>query len=128
MILATGFANAGSCQESHVDTVQTVDYGKMPPVYFSNILYWERNYDKDNHLLFEALKYNSCFVGTFVNYWKNGKVKTKGQYLTNTTGIWTSLQSRGLCSVQEGEWKNFDEAGKLIRTVIYKTGKIFKED
>jgi antitoxin component YwqK of YwqJK toxin-antitoxin module len=110
-----------------IDTVTTADFGKMPPVYFSNKVYWERNYDNKNHLLFEALKYNACFIGEYLNYWENGKLKTKGQYLQNPTTDWTGLQKRGLCSVMQGEWKNFDATGNLKKTVVYEQGKIIKE-
>jgi antitoxin component YwqK of YwqJK toxin-antitoxin module len=110
-----------------IDTVQTVDYGKMPPVYFSNKLYWERNYDKDNHLMFEGLKYNSCFIGAFVNYWDNGKVKTRGQYLRDTTASLNDLETHGLCSVMTGEWKNYNRDGILLSTALYDKGKIIKE-
>lgn len=110
-----------------VDTVTTVDYGKMPPVYFSNKVYWEKNYDNKNHLLFEGLKYNSCFIGAFINYWNNGNIKTIGKYLSDATGKMSDLQSRGFCSVQTGEWKNYDETGKLTSTVLYDKGKVIKE-
>ena len=125
MVTSLGFAIYSHSQP--IDTVTTVDYGKMPPVYFSNKVYWERNYDNKNHLLFEALKYNSCFIGAFINYWDNGKIKTKGQYVHNTTTNWNGLQKRGLCSVQDNTWKNYNKEGKLIKTVIYKKGKIIKE-
>ena len=129
-ILITLFAvismiNSGHCQA--IDTVQTVDYGKMPPVYFSNKIYWERNYDKDNHLLFEALKYNSCFIGAFVNYWKNGRVKTCGQFLRDTTVSLKKMPANEKCSTMNGGWKNFNEAGNLISAVLYDKGKIIKE-
>ena len=125
LLAICGFANSGRSQA--IDTVQTVDYGKMPPVYFSNKVYWEINYDNQNHLLFEGLKYNSCFIGAFVNYWNNGKVKTKGQYVKNKTHDWTNHKSRGLCSVQDSVWKNYNENGELIKTVVYKKGTIIKE-
>ncbi len=110
-----------------IDTVQTFDYGKMPPVYFSDKVYWEKNYDKDNHLLFEALKYNSCFIGAFVNYWNNGRVKTCGQYLRDTTVSLKDLVKSEKCSTMNGGWKNFNEAGVLISTFLYDKGKIIKE-
>ncbi|HYM93139.1 MAG TPA: hypothetical protein VET23_03295 [Chitinophagaceae bacterium] len=110
-----------------IDTVITVNYGKMPPVYFSDKIYWERNYDKNNRLLFEGLKYNSCFIGDFVNYWPNGRVKTKGGYLKNNSNDWKELEGRGLCSVMEGEWKNYDGEGKLLSIAIYDKGKIIKQ-
>jgi antitoxin component YwqK of YwqJK toxin-antitoxin module len=110
-----------------IDTVQTVDYGKMPPVYFSGKVYWEKNYDKENHLLFEGLKYNSCFIGAFVNYWENGNIKTSGQYLQDSTVSMKDLSTHGLCSVPQGEWKNYNQEGILLSTVLYDKGKIIKE-
>ena len=114
-------------QTGTVDTVTTVDFGKMPPVYSSNKVYWEKNYDDKNHLLFEALKYKSCFIGPFISYSENGKLKMTGQYVQNNSGKWEDLQSRGFCSVHEGEWKSFDQNGKRTKTVVYKGGKIVKE-
>ena len=111
-----------------VDTVKTVNNGKMPPVYFSNKVYWEKNYDKDNQLLYEGLKYNSCFIGSYINYWPCGIVKTTGQYVHNPTGNWTRLKERGLCSIQDGAWKDYTEDGDVKHTVIYNKGKIIKEN
>ena len=118
---------AYSAQAQKIDTVQTFSYGKMPPVYFSNKVYWERNYDMDNHLEFEALKYNSCYIGDFINYWKSGGIKTKGQYRQDTTGDLVNLREHGLCSMKEGEWKAYTEDGKLQNTFLYKNDIIIKE-
>lgn len=125
-LLITCFSCYGHSQA--IDTVSTYNFGKMPPVYFSNKQYWERNYDNQNHLLFEALKYNECFIGPYSNYWTSGKVKTTGQYLSNSSGNWADLRQRGLCSVMDSTWKNYDENGHLSSTVIYKEGKLVKEE
>ena len=125
LLLVCGFINNSHSQV--IDTVQTFDFGKMPPVYFSSKVYWERNYNNQNHLMFEGLKYKTCFIGAFVNYWNNGKAKTKGQYIKNNTYDWTNLQSRVLCSVQDSVWKNYNEARELSKTVVYKKGEIVKE-
>lgn len=117
-----------SLHSQAIDTVTTVNYGKMPPVYFSNKVFWERNYDNKNHLLFEGLKYNECFIGAFVNYWSNGTVKTIGKYLSNSSGDWNNLRDRGLCSVMDGEWKSYNDAGELTSTVIYNNGIVIKQD
>lgn len=114
-------------EQSTIDTAITANFGKMPPVYFSNKVYWEKNYDKDNHLLYEALKYNSCFIGEYFGYYNDRKLKSSGQYLANTTGDWANLKKRGLCSVMDGEWKNFDASGNLKKTVVYKQGEVIKE-
>ena len=39
----------------------------------------------------------------------------------------TELKKGGLCSVQEGTWKNYNEEGELKETFEYKDGKIIKE-
>jgi len=110
-----------------IDTVNTYSFGKMPPVYFENKLYWEKNYDDKGHLNFQGLSYNNCHVGDYTNYHKNGNVKTKGQYKSNTTDDWTNLNDRGLCSVPDGEWKTYSETGELEHTIIYENGNIIKE-
>ena len=78
-------------------------------------------------MLFEGLCYNSCHVGAYINYYLNGNIKTKGQYKENTTGDWSKLDERGLCSVQVGEWKVYSENGELKSTVLYEDGKFVKE-
>jgi antitoxin component YwqK of YwqJK toxin-antitoxin module len=127
LLIATHLV-AISLHSQVIDTVTTVNYGKMPPVYFSDKIYWERNYDNKNHLVFEGLKYNECFIGAFVNYWSNGTIKTKGQYVSNTSGDWKKLRERGLCSVMDGIWKNYNDAGELTSTVIYDKGTVIKQD
>ena len=130
LLLLTGcFSIIGFSQASkHIDTEKTVDFGKMPPVYFSNKIYWEKNFDKDNQPLFEGLKYNTCFIGAYIQYWPGGMVKARGQYVRNTTGNWAGLKERGLCSVQDGEWMSYNEDGELIHTTVYSKGKITSEN
>ena len=128
-LLLLGFINLGvkGQQLKKVDTVLTVDYGKMPPVYFSNKVYWEKNYNKDNILLFEGLKYNSCFIGSFMNYWPSGRIRTKGQYALPKTGTVPKPSNPASCSFHEGEWITYNEDGEISHTVLYKNGKIEKE-
>lgn len=129
LLILCGSTGISYCQQlKPVDTIKTYDFGKMPPVYFSNKVFWEKNYNKENQLMFEGLKYNTCFVGAYKNYWPSGIIKTTGQYQSNSTGNWSNLQARGLCSVAEGVWKNFTEDGDLRSTVIYSKGKIIREE
>ena len=116
-----------SQQTARVDTISTFDYGKIPPAYFSNKVFWEKNYDKDNNLLFEGLKYNSCFIGAFKSYWNSGILKSQGQYLKPATANWEKLKAQGQCSVMNGTWKNYNQDGELMNTYIYLNGKIVKE-
>lgn len=115
-----------------IDTVNTYGFGKMPPIYMGNKLYWERNYEqsKDGQnvtLSFIGLSYNACHVGAFTAFYPGGKIRTTGHYKENTTGDWSDLKNRGLCSVPDGEWKEYSEDGTLTKTYIYEDGKVVKE-
>jgi antitoxin component YwqK of YwqJK toxin-antitoxin module len=63
-----------------IDTVITNNDGKIPPVYTANKLYYEKNYDSLRHLIFEGLKFNSCYLGTIIYYWPTGKIKNIQKY------------------------------------------------
>lgn len=121
------------CQSQIIDTVNTYGFGKMPPIYSGNKLYWERNYQKEKGdqgavtLSFIALSYNSCHVGLYTGFYPSGNVKTTGQYMENTTGDWSDLKKRGLCSIQTGEWKEYAEDGTLTKTYVYENGTLIKE-
>lgn len=69
-----------------IDTVKTINNGTIPPVYFANKLYFEKNYDTLKHLNFEGLKFNSCYLGTITWYWPDGKLKNTRKYLIDTPG------------------------------------------
>ena len=120
------------CQSQTVDTVNTYGFGKMPPIYMGNTLYWERNYEqsKDGQsvtLSFIGLSYNDCHVGAYTVFYPSGKIKMTGQFKENTTGDWRDLRNRGLCSIQTGEWKEYSEDGTLTKTYLYEDGKVVKE-
>lgn len=130
IIILSVYTIAGKSQT--IDTVNTYGFGKMPPIYEGNMLYWERNYEKSKGdetvtLSFIALSYNSCHVGAFTAFYPSGKIRTTGHYKENSTGDWSDLKNRGLCSVQDGEWKEYSEDGTLTKTYIYEDGKVVKE-
>ncbi len=120
------------CNSQTIDTVSTYGFGKMPPIYFGNRVYWERHYEqtKDEQssvMTFIALSYNECHIGIYTAFYPNGTIRSTGQYLSNTTDDRSDLKSRGLCSVQDGEWKDFAPDGTLTKTYIYENGKVIKE-
>jgi antitoxin component YwqK of YwqJK toxin-antitoxin module len=69
------------CNGQAIDTVITINDGKIPRVYSANKLYYEKNYDSLKHLLFEGLKFNSCYLGTITYYWPTGKLMSIQKYL-----------------------------------------------
>ncbi|MFI5186846.1 MAG: hypothetical protein ACHQF0_08990 [Chitinophagales bacterium] len=109
-----------------IDTVKTINNGTVPSIYSAKKLYYEKNYDTLNHLFFEGLKYSACYLGTITYYWPNGKVKNTCKYLIDTTGGLQKLPFSGHCNVPDGEWKSYNETGKLVITMVYDKGKIVK--
>lgn len=109
-----------------IDTIKIINNGTTPPAYYGNKLFYEKNYDTLNHLSFEGLKYNSCYLGTITYYWPNGKVKNTCKYLIDTSGGLQKLPFSGHCNIPDGEWKSYNESGKLIATMVYDKGKMIK--
>lgn len=70
-----------------IDTVIIINDGTKPPVYSANKLYYERNYDTLQQLIFEGLKFNTCYLGTINYYWPAGNLKYIRRYLIDTPGI-----------------------------------------
>jgi antitoxin component YwqK of YwqJK toxin-antitoxin module len=78
----------------------------------------------DQKPIIEAVSYGECMVGSWIEYHKNGRIKSIGQYKENTTGDWSNIYDRGYCSVRVGEWKYFDMNGKLIKVEHYNNGTL----
>lgn len=78
--------------------------------------------DVDLKPILAAVSYVECMVGSWIEYYKNGHVKSIGQFKENPTGNWSNLKARGYCSVRVGEWKYFDMNGRLIKVEHYNDG------
>lgn len=89
--------------------------GKCRPCYLVYL-------DLDNNPVFKAVSFTDCFVGSWIEYHKNGRIKCIGQYKENPTGDWSNIVERGFCGVRVGEWKYFDMNGKLIKVERYNDG------
>lgn len=125
-VLISVVAVAKNSKLQKIDTIKTINNGTVPPAYYANKLYYEKNYDTLNHLNYKALKYNSCVLGTITWYYPDGKVKSTNNYLIDTTGGLQKIQLNGHCNIPDGEWKSYTEAGKLVITMVYDKGKIVK--
>lgn len=125
-VLLSVVAVATSGNGQTIDTVKTINDGTIPPAYYGNKLFYEKNYDTLRHLNFEGLKFNSCYLGTITWYWPSGKLKSTCKYLVDTTGILTKLEISGRCNIPDGEWKSYNESGKLTVTMVYDKGKMVK--
>jgi len=69
-------------------------------------------------------------------YFKNGKPSTEYTYdKGNLSGPSKSYNEEGFVTSEgnyvnndeDGEWKEYDAMGKLLKKVIYKNGKVVKE-
>jgi antitoxin component YwqK of YwqJK toxin-antitoxin module len=85
-----------------------------------------KSYDEDDSLMSESVQFTDCGVGIWIEYYKNGILKEKGQFKENHTGNWSNIYARGFCEVKVGEWKYFDEKGKLLKVEHYKDGILIK--
>lgn len=75
LVVVTGYGKG-----QPIDTVKTINDGSLPAIYSADKLYYEKNYDTLQHLLYEGLKFNSCFLGIIHYYWPNGTIKETHQY------------------------------------------------
>ena len=80
-------------------------------------------YDENEILVRISLQHTDCPVGSWTEYYPNGVIKVKGQFIENTTGNWSDLSKRGLCR-QTGVWQYFDVSGNIIKTEKYLNGSI----
>jgi len=73
-------AVAGYGNGQPIDTVKTINDGRLPKIYSANKLYYEKNYDTLQHLVYEGLKFNSCFLGIIKYYRTDGTLMETRQY------------------------------------------------
>jgi antitoxin component YwqK of YwqJK toxin-antitoxin module len=87
-----------------------------------------KSYDENDVLLREAVSCQDCNVGSFKEFYPNGKVKLSGQYKENPTGDWKNIQNRGYCSVKEGIWTYFNQKGDTLYSEVWKNGAFIKQE
>jgi hypothetical protein len=81
-------------------------------------------YDNKEQLKYAAFQYEDCLCGSYKEYYPDGTVKVEGQFKANTTGLWTNMKGRNLCSVRDGIWTYFFPDGVTEKTEIYTSGKL----
>jgi antitoxin component YwqK of YwqJK toxin-antitoxin module len=68
---------------------------------------------------------NGTLIGEFKEYFENGKLKMKGNYM-NPTDLDPTLVPSARPSLEIGDWKYYNEKGKLIKEELYENGKLIK--
>lgn len=89
-------------------------------------VYTYNEFDQLKHI---AIQYEGCLVGSFKEYYPDGKIKVEGNFRNNESSDWSNLRLRGLCSIREGKWNYYNDAGKLTLIETYENGlMIHKEE
>ncbi|MGZ3951180.1 MAG: toxin-antitoxin system YwqK family antitoxin [Flavisolibacter sp.] len=83
-------------------------------------------YDADERLVRTAEQYIDCPIGSWTEFYPNGKVKLEGQFKRNGKAKWEEQDYRLLCAIKDGKWKYYDEIGNLIKVETYKEGKLLE--
>jgi antitoxin component YwqK of YwqJK toxin-antitoxin module len=84
-------------------------------------------HNEDDILIKEGVYYTDCQIGSFKDFYPNGKTKLSGQYKENNTGNWEGIYKRGLCNVADGQWTYFNEQGKILYSEFWQDGAFIKQ-
>lgn len=84
-------------------------------------------YNENEVLLSESVHYSDCCVGSFKDFYPNGKVKLSGRFKENPTGNWEHIAERGYCNVPDGEWTYFNPKGPVLYSEFWKDGEFIKQ-
>lgn len=85
-------------------------------------------YNVKNELKHVVIQYEGCLLGPFKEYYTDGKIKSEGNFKTNPSNDYSNLRLRGLCSMREGIWNYYNEAGKLQTIETYENGTLIKTE
>jgi hypothetical protein len=81
-------------------------------------------YDHLDRIKHQAIQYFDCLVGDYIEYYPDGKIKTKGAFKIPPGNDWSNLKLRQLCSVRDGKWIYYNESGKAELIETYVDGRV----
>lgn len=81
-------------------------------------------YDHMDRIKHQAIQHLDCFVGEYMEFYPDGKIRTKGAFKTPPGNDWSNLKMRQLCSVRDGKWTYFNESGKAELIETYEGGRM----
>lgn len=79
-------------------------------------------YGKDMKIKYEGDMYTDCPIGSWTEYHLNGKPKVTGNFFRDSTINYDTVRSARWCSVRHGEWRYYNQAGKIDSIVHYVNG------
>ena len=74
-----------------------------------------KTYDSNDTLVSIGLQNKKCTVGSYAEFFPNGKYKVTGQYKNNA------------CGVKDGMWNYYNMSGKITEMELYKDGKLLRK-
>jgi antitoxin component YwqK of YwqJK toxin-antitoxin module len=95
----------------------TTEYKSIGKYHLDEPIKKWRYYLKGKIIKKEKYKKNNCRI---INYFENGKIQSKGQTKTTTDSIETHW-------FYDGDWKYYNEKGKLIAKRKYKNSNLVME-
>ncbi len=85
-------------------------------------------YDHLERIKHQAIQHYDCFVGEYIEFFPDGKVKTKGTFKSPPTDDWSNLKMRQLCSMRDGKWTYYNESGKVDLIETYENGRMVRAE
>lgn len=79
-----------------------------------------KTYNKDEVLVRIAVQYSDCPAGDYIDYYPNGKIKTRGQFRSNPSGDWKTFIKQGHCGEKEGRWLYYGIYGNVLKLEDYR--------
>jgi antitoxin component YwqK of YwqJK toxin-antitoxin module len=71
--------------------------------------------------------YQDCGIGIYIERYKNGKIKTKGQHKKPIDNNYKEYGLAGKCSTKDGEWFYYKENGELDKKILFRDGIEIKQ-
>jgi len=135
LILAEGTSNGKKVYTANEVIVDSARYAYLYKQWGRNVIRKCRpcyllELDEKDKTIMEGKFYLNMPIGIYRDYYKNGKLKSSGNYknvypLTHND-FKMGMPCIGKCTVKEGEWKYFNDKGKLTKTEKFKEGQLVK--
>ncbi|HEV7231115.1 MAG TPA: hypothetical protein VGO45_07300 [Bacteroidia bacterium] len=84
---------------------------------------WFISKEHSGEVIYEGEFNTDCCIGVYIERYRNGAVKVKGQYKTPKSGI--PDYYAGDCR-KDGQWTYYTIKGGVSKVEIYKDGKLIK--
>jgi len=81
-----------------------------------------RTFDMNDKIMYEAYQYVDCLCGQYTEFYKDGSIKTEGQFMKNPDNNWQNFNAQQFCNRKTGIWKYFYSNGTVEKIEEYLNG------